>query len=157
MQFVILSIGKNKQQFIKDGIDLYSQRLQHYCKFEFIMPPEIKNSGALSKEKLKQKEAEQYNKSLKDGDYIILLDEKGKSYSSREFASRLEWLKGNSKKRTVFIIGGAYGFSDDLIKKADAKISLSKMTFSHQLIRLIFLEQLYRGFTILAGEKYHND
>jgi len=157
MQFLILSIGKNKESYVEEGIALFKKRLKHYCNLQLRLLPGVKNAKKLSTIELKQKESEIYFKELKGGDYLVLLDENGKTFSSLEFSNRIQWMRNSSKKRIVFVIGGAYGFDDSLYKKADEKISLSKMTFSHQLIRVIFLEQLYRAFTIIVGEKYHNE
>lgn len=150
-------IGKNKQAFIEDGIKLYSKRISHYSRFEVKSFKNVKNSESLPPSELLKKEATLYLNEIQAGDTLILLDEKGKEYDSRKFAVFLEQKQMIATKHLIFAVGGAYGFADELKQKAAAKISLSKMTFSHQLIRIIFLEQLYRGFTIIKGEKYHND
>lgn len=150
-------IGKNKQSFIDEGLKAYSKRISHYCKFEHKLFKHVKNSESLPPKELLKKEAQIYLNELKPSDHLILLDENGKDFNSRQFASFLEQKQLQSLKHIVFAVGGAYGFSDELKSKASGKVSLSKMTFSHQLIRIIFLEQLYRAFTIIKGEKYHND
>jgi len=157
MRISLWYIGKNKLPFIDEGIKTYSKRIAHYCRFEVKMFKHVKNSESLPAAELLKREAEVYLNELQAGDSLILLDERGKEFDSRKFAAFLEQKQLHSTKHLIFAIGGAYGFSDELKKKASGKISLSKMTFSHQLIRVIFLEQLYRGFTIIKGEKYHND
>jgi 23S rRNA (pseudouridine1915-N3)-methyltransferase len=135
----------------------YEDRLRHYCKFEELLIPQIKNVGKLSSNDLKIKEGKLILKNIGSTDKVILLDEKGKSFSSIDFSNLLNQKLLDSTKKLVFVVGGAFGFSEEVYKKADSKISLSKMTFSHQMIRLIFKEQLYRAFTILKGEKYHHE
>lgn len=157
MKISLWYIGKNKQSFIEEGIKLYSKRISHYSRFEIKLFKNVKSSESLPPSELLKKEAEIYLKELKQGDTLILLDEKGKEFDSRQFATYVEQKQMHSVKHLIFAIGGAYGFSDELKEKASGKISLSKMTYSHQMIRLIFLEQLYRAFTIIKGEKYHND
>ena len=143
--------------FIDEGIKVYSKRIAHYCRFEVKLFKQVKNSESLPAAELLKKEAEVYLKEIQSGDTLILLDEQGKEFDSRKFAGFIEQKQLHSTKHLIFAIGGAYGFSEELKEKAAGKISLSKMTFSHQLIRVIFLEQLYRGFTIIKREKYHND
>ena len=132
------------------------KRLKHYNKFEEIIIPEVKQAGKLTVNELKKKEGQMILRQLKNIDHIILLDDKGKSFSSVEFANFLQQKMSSSLKSLVFVIGGAFGFSDEVFHRANSKLSLSKMTFSHQMVRLIFKEQLYRGFSILKGEKYHH-
>lgn len=150
-------IGKHKQDYIDDGIAIFKKRIQHYCKFDIKGFNKVKHAEKLPPEELKKKEGHLYINELQPGDQLILLDEKGKEFNSRQFAAYIEYFQVQSAKHVVFAIGGAYGFSDELKAKSAGKVSLSKMTFSHQLIRIIFLEQLYRAFTIINGEKYHND
>ncbi len=157
MKISLWYIGKNKQAFIEEGIKLYTKRISHYTRFELKHFKHVKNSESLSPTELMKKEATLYLNELQAGDSLILLDENGKELNSRQFAAFLEQKQMIATKHLIFAIGGAYGFSKELKQKAAGKISLSKMTFSHQLIRIIFLEQLYRGFTIIKGEKYHND
>ncbi|MDH6303467.1 23S rRNA (pseudouridine1915-N3)-methyltransferase [Parabacteroides sp. PF5-5] len=156
MKIALLMIGKTDQPWLREAIEEYYKRLIHYLPFEIITIPDIKNAKNLSEIQQKEKEGELIAKSLQTGDYCVLLDEKGKEFTSTQFASYIEKKTHTVAKRLVFIIGGPYGFSDSIYKLASEKISLSKMTFSHQMIRLIFTEQLYRAFTILNNEPYHH-
>ena len=153
----LIVIGKTKFKFLLDGENEYEGRLKHYCKFSKIIIPDIKNAGNISKKELKEKEGRLILDSLKNSDYVILLDDKGITLSSIEFSNFLNKKMVSSANELVFIIGGAFGFSKEVYEKADLKMSLSKMTFSHQMVRLIFKEQIYRAFTILKGEKYHHE
>ena len=153
----LIVIGKTKSKFLLDGENEYEKRLKHYCKFSEQIIPDIKNAGKLSIKELKEKEGRLILKSLKNNDYVILLDDKGLTLSSIEFSNFLNKKMVSSINELVFIIGGAFGFSKKLYEKADSKMSLSKMTFSHQMVRLIIKEQLYRAFTINKGEKYHHE
>ena len=139
------------------GIEEYSKRLAHYVPFEMIVIPELRNTKSLSTDQQKEREADLILKSLLPGDYIVLVDEHGKEFTSMQFASYLEKKMANVAKRLVFVIGGPYGFSNRVYQAAHEKISLSKMTYSHQMIRLIFTEQLYRAMTILNNEPYHHE
>ena len=157
MKIKLIVIGKTNADYLKTGESDYEYRLKHYCKFEELLIPQIKNGGKLSHNDLKIKEGKLILKSVDQNDQIILLEEKGKSFSSVDFSNFLNQKLLSSNKKLVFVIGGAFGFSEEVYKRANSKLSLSKMTFSHQMIRLIFKEQLYRAFTILKGEKYHHD
>jgi len=150
-------IGKTAFAYLKEGMAVYEKRLQRYLPVKLEVIPDIKNAKNLSAGVLKNKEGELILKKLKSDDLLILLDERGKVLGSVAFANFLEQQFQSSKKRIIFQIGGAYGFSEAVYQRANFKISLSKMTFSHQMIRLFFLEQLYRGMTILRGEPYHNE
>jgi len=150
-------IGKTDNKHILALFDDYCKRLQHYVSFEFSFIPDLKNSKNLSLIQQKEIEGDLLLKYLDQTDEIILLDEKGTYYKSTEFAEFLEKKTLLSAKRLVFVIGGAYGFSQRVYERANAQIALSKMTFSHQMVRLIFVEQLYRAFTIVKGEKYHHE
>lgn len=156
MQIKLIAIGKTDNKSLQVLIDDYQKRLRHYIKFEFTIIPDIKNSKNLSQTQQKQKEGELILKQVQTQDILILLDEKGKSQDSVEFSKYLQKQMNSGIKRLVFVIGGPYGFSGDVSNKANEKISLSKMTFSHQMIRLFFVEQLYRAFTILRNEPYHH-
>lgn len=156
MKVAFWMIGKTAFSYIGEGMDIYIKRLRRYLPFEAEIIPDVKQTKHLSPEELKKKEGLLILKKLKDGDLLILLDEKGKTYDSLAFAKYLETQLSRSKKRIVFQIGGAYGFSEAVYQRADAKLSLSKMTFSHQMIRLFLVEQIYRAMTILKGEPYHN-
>lgn len=155
MKIKLILVGKTAEASVDAIVKDYSQRLQHYTKFEIeiIATNHHKNETPL---KIKEKEAELLKKKLQDIDWIILLDDKGKSFTSEEFATQIENWMMQSKKTVAFVVGGAYGFSDEIYKMANTKISLSKMTFSHQIIRVVFMEQLYRAFTIINNEPYHH-
>lgn len=149
-------IGKTAFPYLKEGIELYAKRLKHYLPFAMELIPDVKNAGKLAAEQLKQKEGEMILQRLKPEDALILLDEKGRSFTSVKFAQYLERKLQSHHRRIIFQVGGAYGFSEAVYQRATDKIALSEMTFSHQMVRLFFVEQLYRGMTILKGEKYHN-
>jgi 23S rRNA (pseudouridine1915-N3)-methyltransferase len=155
MKIELWVIGKTAFKYIDEGISIYEKRLKHYVNYDSVVLPDIKNPP-LSIEALKIKEGELILNKLTKDDLLILLDENGKNLTSVDFSKFIETQQMNATKRLIFQIGGAYGFSDAVYERANHKISLSKMTFSHQMIRLFFVEQLYRGFTILKGEKYHN-
>ena len=154
---MLLVIGKTDEAYLETGISKYISRLKHYTQFEMKVIPDIKNRKTLSEAQQKKLEGELLLAQLQPGDDIILLDENGKTFSSRGFSQWLERQMYTGCKRMVFIIGGPYGFSQEVYEHANAKISLSEMTFSHQMVRLVFTEQLYRAFTILKGESYHHD
>lgn len=157
MKATLLLVGKTTDRRFSDLIEEYSNRVKHYINFEIITIPELKNTKNLSAEQQKNAEAELINKQIQKGDYIVLLDEHGKEYRSVEMADWMKRKMNTINKRLVFIIGGPYGFSQKIYDIANEKISMSKMTFSHQMIRLIFVEQIYRAMTILNGEPYHHE
>ena len=157
MKISLLVIGKTDAGYFVDAIREYENRLGHYIPFEMQVIPDIKNSKNLTEDQQKDKEGELILKNLQAGDYVVLLDERGKEFSSLQFATYIEKKTHTVAKRLVFIIGGPYGFAEMIYNKASEKISLSKMTFSHQMIRLIFVEQLYRAMTILNNEPYHHE
>ena len=150
-------VGKTDAQYFVDSVREYENRLKHYIPFEIQVLPDLKNTKNLTAEQQKEREGESILKSLQPGDFIVLLDERGKEFTSLQFASFIEKKTYTVNKRLLFIVGGPYGFSDQVYEKASEKISLSKMTFSHQMIRLIFVEQLYRAMTILNNEPYHHE
>ena len=156
MNIVLLTVGKTDASFWKDALAEYQRRLQHYIPFELQVLPDIKNTKNLTKAEQKVQEGVLIRKALQAGDWCVLLDEQGKEYTSMEFAAYLEKKIQIVSRRLVFIIGGPYGFSDEVYQMASERLSLSKMTFSHQMIRPIFVEQLYRAMTILRGEPYHH-
>lgn len=156
MTIKLITIGKTDNKQLILLIEEYIKRLGYYIKFSLDIIPDIKNSKNLSETQQKQKEGELILNKLSKTDTLILLDENGKQYDSVEFSSYLQKHMNSGIKQLVFVIGGPYGFSEDIYKKANGKLSLSKMTFSHQMIRLFFIEQLYRGFTILKNEPYHH-
>jgi 23S rRNA (pseudouridine1915-N3)-methyltransferase len=157
MNIKLISIGKTDDKALDQLIQSYLSRLKHYINFEFEIIPDIKNRKQLSKSQQKVKEGVLLLKALQKSDYVVLLDEKGSAFSSTEFAGFLEKKMLSGIKTLVFIIGGPYGFSPEIYNRSNQKISFSKMTFSHQMIRLFFVEQIYRGFTILKNEPYHHD
>ena len=157
MKIALLTVGKTDKDWVKQGLDIYVSRLKHYIPFSINEIPELKNVSAMSRDQIKAKEGELILKSIKPTDDVILLDEHGKEYSSTEFASLLQNKINYEGKDIVFVIGGAYGFSEQVYKRANSKISLSRMTFSHQMVRAIFAEQIYRAFTIMKGEPYHHE
>lgn len=155
MQITLIQTGKTRFSYLQEGISDYQSRLKHYINFEEITLPDIKNAKSLSFAEIKKKEGEQLLKIIDKSSFLILLDEKGKQSSSEEFAEFIR-KSMNSGRDIVLVIGGAFGFSEEVYNRANDKISLSKMTFSHQLVRLIFAEQLYRAMTIIKGEPYHH-
>lgn len=157
MKMTLLAMGQTDRNWIKDGLDIYTSRLSHYVQFSIKEIPELKNVSALSPEQIKTREGELIMKSLKSTDEVILLDEHGKEYSSMEWASAIEKRIGNGSRDLVFVIGGPYGFSRQVYERCNGKVSLSRMTFSHQMVRVIFTEQLYRAFTIIKGQPYHHE
>lgn len=157
MKFALLVVGRTVEKHYITAINDYVERIKHYTPFDIEVIPELKNTKSLSMEQQKEKEGELILKALQPGDVVVLLDEHGKEFRSIEFAEWAEKKMHTVNKRLVFIIGGPYGFSKDVYAAAQEKISLSKMTFSHQMIRLIFVEQLYRAMNILAGGPYHHE
>ena len=157
MKTIFLVIGKTTDKRIEQLTDEYIGRISHYMPFRLEVIPELRNAKSLSQEQQKEQEAELIKKSLQPGDYIILLDEHGKERRSIEFAQWMQKRMAASPRRLVFIVGGPYGFAPQINKMAQEEISLSQMTFSHQMIRLLFVEQIYRAMTILNGEPYHHE
>ncbi|MCX2679218.1 23S rRNA (pseudouridine(1915)-N(3))-methyltransferase RlmH [Galbibacter sp. EGI 63066] len=156
MNIKLIAVGKTDGKELNTLTDRYIKRLGFYVNFNFEIIPDIKNAKNLSETQQKDKEGELILKKIAPTDLLVLLDENGKTFSSEGFASHLQKYMNAGVKQLVFVIGGPYGFSDSVYQKAQGKISLSKMTFSHQMIRLFFIEQLYRGFTILRNEPYHH-
>lgn len=156
MKTLLILVGKTADKHFIAGIKDYAERITHYMPFEIKVIPEIKNTKSLSEGQQKEKEGELIIKHIQNSDTLVLLDEHGAEYRSTEFA---QWLqkKQNVCRRLIFVIGGPYGFSEAVYKRADEKVSLSKMTFSHQMVRLIFTEQIYRACTIIKGEPYHHE
>jgi 23S rRNA (pseudouridine1915-N3)-methyltransferase len=157
MKIKLLAIGKTDNKQLIQLIDEYQKRLKHYIKFEFDIINDIKNAKNLSELQQKEKEGELILSKISNTDVLVLLDDKGKQFSSIEFSKYLQKKMNAGIKQLVFVIGGPYGFSDAVYKKAKEQLSLSKMTFSHQMIRLFIVEQIYRGFTILRNEPYHHE
>lgn len=156
MKVTLLTVGKTDKGWIKDGLEIYRGRLSHYVNFEMKEIPELKNVSGLSKDQIKAKEGELILKMLRPDDMVILLDEHGQESSSMEWSRKLEQLMQRGRN-IVYVVGGAYGFSPEVYARKESMISLSRMTFSHQMIRVIFTEQLYRAFTIINGEPYHHE
>ena len=157
MKISLLTVGKTDIDWVRKGLETYSSRLSHYVPFSICEIPELKNTSALTKAQIKEKEGELICKSIKPTDRVILLDERGKEYRSIEFADEIRKMMIGAGKDIVFVIGGAYGFSEAVYARCNGKMSLSRMTFSHQMVRTIFTEQLYRAFTIIKGEPYHHE
>ena len=157
MKITLIAIGKTEDKYLIEGIDKYVNRLKHYINFSLVIIPDVKNTKNLTEAQQKTKEAELISKQLNNSDVVVLLDEKGKKYSSVQFSAYLNKLMIGSVQNLVFVIGGPYGFDESIYKRANSSISLSDMTFSHQMVRLFFLEQLYRAFTILKNEPYHHE
>jgi 23S rRNA (pseudouridine1915-N3)-methyltransferase len=154
MNIRLILVGKTTTPFVKDGLDIYFNRLKHYCKFEVLELPDGKLKDP---EKQKEAEALAILKAIKPDDFLVLLDEKGVNPTSREFAQYLQKKMNAGTKQLVLLVGGAFGFTKEVYDRADYQLSFSKMTFSHEMIRVFIAEQVYRAFTILKGESYHND
>jgi len=156
MKTILILVGKTADKHFAAGINDYTERIGHYMPFEIITIPELKNTKNLTEEQQKQMEGDLIARQLQPSDTVVLMDEHGREFRSVEFAGWLEQ-KRNTARRLVFIIGGPYGFSERIYDRANEKISLSRMTFSHQMVRLIFTEQIYRACTIIRGEPYHHE
>ncbi|MBR1575350.1 MAG: 23S rRNA (pseudouridine(1915)-N(3))-methyltransferase RlmH [Bacteroidales bacterium] len=157
MKISLITVGKTDVNWVREGLDLYVSRLSHYIPFTLDEIPELRNASSLTQGQIKDREGALILKRIKDGDELILLDERGREFRSVELSAWLGEKLSRSSRDLVFVIGGAYGFSDAVYARADGKLSLSRMTFSHQMVRTIFAEQLYRAFTILKGEPYHHE
>ncbi|MBP5348028.1 MAG: 23S rRNA (pseudouridine(1915)-N(3))-methyltransferase RlmH [Bacteroidaceae bacterium] len=157
MKIILITVGKTDQQWLSDGIRQYTERLFHFCQFEFQVIPDIRNTRSMEASVQKEREGEQILKLLQPSDDVYLLDDKGLEMTSPQMAQWLEKRMSQSTKRLVFIIGGPYGFSPDVYNRVPGRLSLSRMTFSHQMVRLIFVEQLYRAFAILNNLPYHHE
>lgn len=157
MKILLIVVGKTDRQWLNDGIRQYVERLSHFSQFEMQVIPDIRNTRSMDQQVQKVREGEQILKLLQPSDDIYLLDDKGREMTSAQMAQWLEKRMAQSTKRLVFIIGGPYGFSQDVYARVPEKLSLSKMTFSHQMVRLIFVEQLYRAFSILNNLPYHHE
>ena len=153
----LLTVGKTDVRWVREGLELYVSRLEHYVKFALKAIPELKNVSAFTREQIKEKEGELILSSVQQSDELVLLDERGSRYRSVDFAAFLQDRMVRSGRNMVFVVGGAYGFSREVYSRASSMISLSEMTFSHQMVRVIFAEQLYRAFTIMKGEPYHHE
>lgn len=157
MKVLLLAIGKTSTRFVADGIAEYCKRLSRYIPFEIKCLNDAKNTRNLNESQQKQKEGQMILAALAPQDYVVLLDEHGREFTSMEFAAYMERKMQSVPKQLVFIIGGPYGFSPEVIARANEKLSLSKMTFSHEMVRMFFIEQLYRAMTIINNEPYHHE
>ncbi len=156
MQITLMALGKTDSKELSSLIDVYSKRLGHYIKFKWVILPDLKNRKNLSESQQKEKEGELILSKLESSDMVVLLDEKGKRFTSLEFSKLLQKKMNSGQKNLVLVIGGPYGFSNAVYLRCSEKLSLSTMTFSHQMVRLFIVEQLYRAFTILRNEPYHH-
>ena len=157
MKMTLLTVGKTDKGWIREGLEIYMSRLKHYVPFHMNVIPELKNVSALMREQIKARERELILKIVLRSVQLVLLDWRGGIYSSTGLAGMLQDKMARSGRDMVFVIGGAYGFSDEVYRRAGSMLSLSKMTFSHQMVRVIFAEQIYRAFTIMRGEPYHHE
>ena len=157
MELILLSIGKINTNWIKEGVREYESRIKKYLKFTSIEIPDLKNSKTLPLEKIKEEEGKLILNNISMSDLMIVLDEKGKEFTSKEFSFWIEKQLSTGKKKIIFVIGGPYGFSETIYKRADYKIALSKLTFTHEMAKLFLTEQIYRSMTILKGEPYHHE
>ncbi len=157
MKVELVVIGRTMSRYLQEGVDNYVKRLGHYVPLDITCLPDVKSTKSMTEERQKELEGVQFLDYIKPGDRVMLLDEKGREMTSREFAGFMDRMMSIVPKRLLFIVGGPYGFSKSVYDRADGLLSLSKMTFSHEMIRLFFTEQLYRAMTILRGEPYHHD
>lgn len=157
MNIDLVVVGKTDSKEVAALVEMYAKRLSHYCRFSVVTIADVKNTRNMTPSRQKQLEGEAILRDVTDGDYLVLMDERGRQFSSMEYAEWLQKRMLSGQKRLVLVIGGPYGFSDDVYRRSNDKISLSRMTFSHQIVRAIFAEQLYRAFTILNNEPYHHE
>lgn len=157
MEIVLMGIGKTGMKFVEAGLNEYEGRLKRYVPFSTQWLRDVKGAGQLPESRQKELEGELLLSQIQSSDMVVVLDEKGKEFTSREFAGWMEKQMATGRKRLVFVIGGPYGFSQAMYDRADSKVSLSRMTFNHEMVRLFFAEQIYRAMTILRGEPYHHD
>ncbi len=157
MEIILLTVGKTTTDYIKTGIEEYCKRLRRYASFSIKSLPDVKNARKLAEDQQKREEGKLLLAEFSQSDIMVLLDERGEMLTSRGFSDFLQKAMLSGRKRIIFVIGGPYGFSDEVYARADAKLSFSRMTFSHEMIRLFFTEQVYRAMTILKGEPYHHD
>ncbi|MCH5234295.1 MAG: 23S rRNA (pseudouridine(1915)-N(3))-methyltransferase RlmH [Muribaculaceae bacterium] len=157
MEICLLSVGKISSSWIQQGIDMFESRIGRYIKFSTLIIPDIKNSKSLSIENLKEEEGKAIIGNINSSDFVVLMDEKGKEYTSRGFSEWIQKQMNAGRKRLMIVIGGPFGFSQNVYARADSTIALSKLTFTHEMAKLILTEQIYRSMTILRGEPYHHD
>lgn len=157
MKLLLLLTGKTDQPWIRDGVAEYEKRISKYSRFEIVILPDIKNPGKSPADRIMAREAEKMLSFFKSDDHVVLLDERGRSFSTIEMAAWLKTTMSLPRKRIVFVVGGPWGFDPSVTARADHMISLSKLTFSHQVVRLLFAEQLYRVLSVIAGDPYHHE
>ena len=157
MKIVLMTVGKTTTEYLRKGIEMYTARINRYMQFELNELPDIRNTKSLTEAQQKEREGELILSALQPSDAVVLLDERGREMTSREFADEIDRYGIRGTKRLVYIVGGPYGFSGKVYDRANAKLSLSRMTYPHEMVRLFFTEQIYRAMTILRGEPYHHD
>lgn len=157
MKMKLLLVGKTVEKYLREGISIYEERLKHYVTFSVEEIPELRQVSSLTRDQVKAREGELIAARIKPSDFVILLDERGAGFTSLDWARHLEQQMSHNPRDIVFVVGGSFGFSQAVYDRANSKLSLSDMTFSHQLVRLIFMEQIYRAFTIMHGEPYHHE
>ncbi len=157
MKIVLVVVGKTSTPYISSAVEEYAKRVNRYVPFEIVTVPDLKTSKALSEDSQKQREGSAILAALQPGDHVVLLDERGREMTSREFSAEIDRRMIQGLKRLVYVVGGPYGFAKEVYDRADGKLSLSRMTFTHEMIRLFFTEQIYRAMTIMRGEPYHHD
>lgn len=157
MEITLITVGKTSIKYVIAGITEYVGRLKHYVPFRILELPDVKRTSGMTEQKQKIAEGEKILSNLNPSDFVVLLDERGKQYRSLEFASFIEKQMLSGRKRLVFVVGGPYGFSEEVYARADSKLSLSLMTFNHEMVRLFFVEQIYRAMSILNNEPYHHE
>lgn len=157
MEIELLTVGKTTIRFVEDGIAEYTRRLKHYIPYSIKSLPDIRNAAKMDQGRQKEEEGKKILESVGNSDFVVLLDERGKQYGSVEFSAFIEKQMIAGRRRVVFVVGGPYGFSQQVYDRADSMLSLSKMTFNHEMVRLFFTEQVYRAMTILRGEPYHHE
>ena len=157
MNIELIAVGKTDSQAVESLVEVYAQRINHYCRFSMTMLPDVRNTRNISAAQQRTAEGEAILRQLTAGDFVALFDERGTEFRSMEFAAWMQKRMNSGIRRLVLVIGGPYGFSEAVYERADARVSLSKMTFSHQIVRALIAEQLYRAFTILNNEPYHHE
>lgn len=157
MKITVIAVGKTSTPYVREGIDAFLQRASRYVPVNLEVIPDLKSTRGLTPDEQKRREGEMILKALQPGDRVVLLDERGRQLTSMRFAAEIERLMASGLKRLVYIVGGPYGFSPEVYQRADDKLSLSTMTFTHEMVRLFFIEQVYRAMTILRGEPYHHE
>ena len=157
MEIELLTVGKTTIRFVIDGIEEYTRRLKHYIPYTIRTIPDIKNTSKMDQAKQKEEEGKKILEAVSNSDYVVLLDERGKQYGSLEFSAFIEKQMVAGRRKVIFVVGGPYGFSKAVYDRADTLLSLSKMTFNHEMVRLFFTEQIYRAMTIMRGEPYHHE